>query len=150
MIKKKAAKKSAEKKKNAKKRGKKRLKKEINPAEVRKEVSRIVEAEAVEIAQAVVDEAKKGQLAPVRYLFEVANIFPAQTDPEQATEEEDSLAKILLARIEAAPKPEAEDEGESEDAGEEAKKPASTTSDHAEDVKNERAKESVGTATLVT
>lgn len=128
MIKKKASKKLTG-QKSANKSAKKRLKKETNPAAVRKEVSRIVEAEAVEMMQAVVGEAKKGQLAPVKYLFEMANIFPPQTDPEHATEEEDCLAKILLSRMEAPTKPEKnqeDDGGEEVDAEAEAKTTATT------------------------
>lgn len=128
MIKKKAANKATG-KKSKKKKGRARLKKETNPAAVRKQVSRIVEAEAVKITHAVVDEAMKGQLAPARYLFEMANIFPTQTNGEQATEEEDSLAKILLAKIEAPPKPEQDGENEVNPAEEEENPPAATAVD---------------------
>jgi hypothetical protein len=115
MIKKKAAKKTAM-KKGARKSAKK-FKKETDPAEVRKQVSMIVKAEAALMTQAVVDEAKKGQLAPVRYLFDMVNIFPGQTDPEKAPEESaDCLAEILLSKIEAPAKPEKEGEGDLEDA----------------------------------
>lgn len=130
MIKKKTANKATG-KKSKKKKGRARLKKETNPAAVRKQVSRIVEAEAVKITHAVVDEAMKGQLAPARYLFEMASIFPPQTNGEQATEEEDSLAKILLAKIllakiEAPPKPEQDGENEVNPAEEEENPPATT------------------------
>jgi len=143
-------------KKKSNKSTKPRLKKETNPADVRKQVSRIVEAEAVGMTRAVVDEAKKGQLAPVRYLFEMANIFPTQTDPEKATEEEDCLAKILLSRIEAPAKPESNDEDELEAAETgtegEAKKPAAsaTVSESGEDAKKETVLAPVGTAASVT
>ncbi len=145
------------KKKSQKKSGKARLKKETNPAEVRKQVSRIVEAAAVNIAQAVVGEAEKGQLAPTRYLFEMANIFPPQANGEQATEQEDCLAKILLARIDAPVKPEKEKEDEPEDAVDESKKsalsPASASSsgiDGPESANKETVQERVGMATSVT
>jgi hypothetical protein len=147
MIKKKATTKSTA-QKRAKKSAKKKLKKETNPAEVRKQVSRIVEAEATLMTRAVVDEAKKGQLAPVRYLFEMANIFPAQANPDTATEEEDCLAKILLSRMEAPAKPEKEDEDEL-NSGEEAATTA-VVSDPAEGVKKEAAQVSVGIVTSVT
>ena len=51
------------------------------------------------MAKAVMGEAMKGQLATVKYLFEVASIYPPATDGEQATSEEDSLAKTLLRRL---------------------------------------------------
>ena len=97
MIKK--AKSKAGKKKAAKKSGAKKSKKELNPAEVRKDISRMVEEEAANMAQAAIDEGKKGQLAPVKYLLELAKIFPAATDGSEATEDEDSLARTLLKRM---------------------------------------------------
>jgi hypothetical protein len=109
MIKKKGTRKATG-QKSAKRGRKTRLKKDINPAEVRKQVSQMVQSEAVAMTHAVVEEAKKGQVAPVRYLFEMANIFPAQANAEQATEEEDCLAKILLSRMEAPVKPEKEED----------------------------------------
>jgi hypothetical protein len=115
MIKKKKGTKKATGQKSAKKGQKTRLKKELNPAEVRKQVSQIVQSEAVLMTHAVVEEGKKGQVAPVRYLFEMANIFPAQANAEQATEEEDCLAKVLLSRMQAPAKPEKEEEDEVDD-----------------------------------
>ena len=101
--------------KSAKKARKPEVKKDINLAEVRKQVSDIVQSEAAEMTQAVVQEGKKGQVAPVRYLFEMANIFPVQANAEQATDEEDCLAKILLSRMEAPSKPEKEEDDEGDD-----------------------------------
>lgn len=155
MIKKKAASKAtgAERGKRSRKKGaKRRLKKEINPADVHKQVSQIVKSEAVEMTKAVVEEAMKGQVAPIRYLFEMANIFPAQVNPEQATEEEDCLAKILLSRIEAPPKPDAEDEDEVE-RSEGDKNPATTmpvASDGTASAKRETEHAPVGLPTSVT
>jgi len=97
MIKK--AKSKAGKKKTAKKSGAKKSKKELNPAEVRKDISRMVEEEAATMAQAAIEEWKKGQLAPVKYLLELAKIFPAATDGSEASEDEDSLARTLLNRM---------------------------------------------------
>ena len=57
------------------------------------------------MAQAVIDEGKKGQLATVRYLFEMASIFPAATDGSQATEDEDCLARTLLNRLDLPTEP---------------------------------------------
>jgi hypothetical protein len=92
-------------KKTAKKKSEAKAKPETNPAEVRKEVSKLVEAEAADMAKAVIEEARKGQLAPTKYLFEVASIYPPQTDGSQATPEEDCLAKILLDKLKLASKP---------------------------------------------
>ena len=107
MIKKKAKNKAAAKKPTRKSAGKKRETKdkpETNPAEVRKEISKLVEEAATAVAEAVIDVAKTGQLAPAKYLFEMASIFPPAPNGEQATTEEDCLAKMLLSRIEPAKK----------------------------------------------
>jgi hypothetical protein len=82
-----------------------RIGKDKNPVEVREEISRIVRTGAAGMTQAVMDEGLKGQVAPVKFLFEVASIYPAPPKGEEATEEEDCLAKILLAKISAPPKP---------------------------------------------
>jgi hypothetical protein len=50
------------------------------------------------MAQAVIDEGKKGQLATVN-LFEVAEVYPPSTDRSHATTDEDSLARTLLNRM---------------------------------------------------
>src|SRR5258707_13257026 len=97
MIKKKAKSKTAAKTAGKKKRSKK-IKKQLNPAEVRKDISQMVKSEAKEMAEAVIGEGKKGQLAMVKYLFEVAEIFPEATDGSQASTEEDCLARTLLNR----------------------------------------------------
>ncbi len=108
MIKKKAKKVAA--KKAAKKESPANARKETNPAQVRKEVSKMVESEAVAMTSAVIGEGKKGQLATVKYLFEMANIYPPAPDGTQATEEEDCLAKMLLDRLKPPVKAQAEEE----------------------------------------
>ena len=82
-----------------------RAKKESNPAEVRKDISKIVQSGARRIAKAVMEQAGSGQLAPAKYLFEVAGIYPALTDGTFATEDEDCLAKTLLNRLNLPDKP---------------------------------------------
>ena len=108
MTKKKAKSKTT--KKTAKKRSSAKTKKEMNPAEVRKEIAEMVEAEATTMAQAVIDEGKKGQLATVKYLFEVAEIYPPSTDGSHATEDEDCFAKTLLDRLDIPDTPVGRDE----------------------------------------
>ena len=98
MIKKKATSKTA-KNKAAKGKSAKKGKPELNLKEVRKELARMVGSEATTMTQAVIDEGKKGQLATVKYLFEMAEIYPESTDGSQATTNEDSLAKTLLRRM---------------------------------------------------
>ena len=99
MIKKKTSKKGNTGKKGTRKKRTSRSKKDLNPAEVRKDISRIVTESSVAIAQAVVGAAKMGQLAPAKYMWEMTGIYPAVTDVEQSTSEEDSLAKTLLDRL---------------------------------------------------
>ena len=84
--------------------------KELNPTEVRKDISRMVESHANKMAQAVIDEGEKGQLATVKYLFEMASIFPESTDGSHATEDEDCLAKTLLTRLDLPTEPVGRDE----------------------------------------
>jgi hypothetical protein len=74
-------------------------KKTVDLVEVRKDITNIVGNEAADMAQAVVDEALKGQLAPVRYLFEVAGLYPVAGEAAEARPEEDSLARTLLRRL---------------------------------------------------
>jgi len=107
MIKKKAKKKAAAKKT---KKSSTRAKKPMNPAEVRKDIARLVGSGAKKMAQAVIAEGKRGQLATVKYLFEVAEIFPPPTDGSQATSEEDSLAQTLLRRLDLPDEPIVRDE----------------------------------------
>jgi hypothetical protein len=83
----KGAKKSSRKDKNA-----------VDLVEVRKDITNIVGAGASEMTKAMVDEALKGELAPVRYLFEVAGLYPAAGDAA-VKPEEDSLARTLLRRL---------------------------------------------------
>ena len=98
----------------------KRSKKQASPVEVRKQVSEIVKEKAVQLAEAVIgksEEAVPGdlQLATVKYMFEVAAIYPPQADQESETDEEDSLAKTLLHRLNIPDKPVRRDEDEEEE-----------------------------------
>jgi hypothetical protein len=112
MIKKKATSKRATKK--AAKKKTRKGKPELNLKEVRKELAQMVGLEAAVMAKAVIDEGKKGQLATVKYLFEMAEIYPASTDGSQATTDEDSLAKTLLRRLNLPEEPIARDEEDDE------------------------------------
>ena len=110
MIKKKVQNK-AKTKTNAKKKST-NSKTDLNPADVRKEIAQMVDSQATTMAQAVIDEGKKGQLATVRYLFEMAEIYPPATDGSHATTDEDSLARTLLNRMGLPEEPIARDEEE--------------------------------------
>ena len=83
-----------------------------NPAGVRNDIAKIVESGAKKIAKAVMEQAMAGQLAPAKFLFEMAEIFPLSTDGSHATENEDSLARTLLNRLDIPDEPIARDEEE--------------------------------------
>ncbi|SRR5579864_1853789 len=74
-------------------------KKERDAKEVRHECSKLIKEDATQVTAAVIGEAKKGQLGPMKYLFEMANIFPQADDGSQASAEEESLAETLLNRL---------------------------------------------------
>jgi len=93
-------KKKAKSKKAAKKVSKKRTpRKQLDPAKVRQEIAGMVKSGAKKITQAVISHAYNGELAPAKYLLEMAGVFPAMTDGSEASAEEDSLAKTLLDRL---------------------------------------------------
>lgn len=100
MIKKKAkgkktGKKAAQRKKSTNKAGSN----DLNPSGVRKDIAAMVEAEAQKLAGAVIEEGKKGQLATVKYLFEMAKIYPEALVEEERDEGEKSLAETLLENL---------------------------------------------------
>ena len=98
--------------KKGKAKGKKSSKKEFNPAEVRKEIAELVGLNAMTMIEAVIEEGMKGQVAPTKYMLEVAHIFPQVNDGSEATREEDCLAKTLLDRLNIPDKPVGRDEEE--------------------------------------
>jgi hypothetical protein len=105
MTKKKTEKNDSAEKKSTGKRKSTRRKKELDPESVRNGISKLVKSHAEKMTEAVIEEGEKGQLATVKYLFEVAQIFPPATDGSEATSEEDSLAKTLLDRLNIPDKP---------------------------------------------
>jgi len=90
--------------------GKKEVEK--TPAEVRKELAKLILDEAENITNALISQGKIGQVAPAKYAFEVAHIFPETNDGSEATREEDCLAKTLLDRLNIPDKPVGRDEEE--------------------------------------
>jgi hypothetical protein len=87
-------------------------KKPKDVVQVRQEIAEIVKGSANEITEALVDQAIHGQSAQAKYLFEVAKIYPA-VEGEDATQEEDCLAKLLLDKLQP-PKKSAEEESDEE------------------------------------
>lgn len=114
-MKKKKAKSKTVAKKDAKKITKAAETKELNPAQVLKDISALVEAEAAGLAEAVIGEGMKGQLSPVKFLFEMAHIFPPPTDESLMSKDEDSLAETLLDRLNIPKRPLVHDELQKEE-----------------------------------
>lgn len=85
----------------------------LSPAEVREGIAKMVKSHAKEMAAAVIKQGEEGQLATVRYLWELASIFPgpAVDNDAKKDEEEESLAQTLLKRLDILERP-----GEGEDA----------------------------------
>ncbi len=73
--------------------------KEVDLEQVRKSIKVMVTDEFQEITQAAVDDAKKGQLATLKYLFEMTGVYPASTDDSGVKPEDDTLARTLLERL---------------------------------------------------
>jgi len=85
---------------SAKKQNKtKEKEKEVDLEQVRKSIKVMVTDEFQEITQAAVDDAKKGQLATLKYLFEMTGVYPASTDDSGVKPEDDTLARTLLERL---------------------------------------------------
>ena len=84
-------------KKQAKRRASKR-KKGKDIFQVRANINELVKDSAEDIATEVIKVAKTGQLAPAKYLFEAAGIYPP-TEQSAANPIERSLAHTLLTRM---------------------------------------------------
>ena len=110
--------------------------KQADPAKVRQEIAGIVKSKAKGITAAVVDKAMHGELAPAKYLLEMAGVYPLETEKTETTPEEDCLAKTLLSRIEAA---KATTEGNTEDDGDEDSKDGGDVAAEPSDPKEEPA-----------
>jgi hypothetical protein len=65
-------------------------------AQVRENLKRQVRGSAEKIADGLISVAEAGQLAPAKYLFEVAGLYPAT---EETGPRENSLAYVLLKRL---------------------------------------------------
>lgn len=103
MKKKGKGKKSGTSKKTAEKPAKRRRRnisgKQLDPVKVREDIAGIVKSRARKIAIAVANKAGLGELAPTKFLFEVAHIYPQAPEGSVSTTDEDSLAKTLLDRL---------------------------------------------------
>jgi hypothetical protein len=129
------------KKSSGKKTTKKRTnKKQVDTSKVRQEIAGIVKSGAKKITSAVMGHAMQGELAPAKYLFEVAGLYPASTDGSLPSSEEDCLAKTLLAGLNVPEHPVVADQVEGDIVVIPAK-PAGTEAKGEDDSKAETAEE---------
>src|SRR5215469_13772265 len=101
--------------KKTKKSRKKTVKKELNPGQVLEDISAVVEAQAQELLDAVIGEGMKGQVSPVKYLFEMAHIYPQAPEPVAPSKDEECLAETLLHRLNLPKTPVVHDELQKEE-----------------------------------
>ena len=89
--------------KTAKKSSVSKSQKPLDLEAVRAMVANTVGGQALNITSALVEEAKKGELAPVKFLFEMIGLYPANAGPaneeEEAAEEGKDFAKALFQRL---------------------------------------------------
>jgi hypothetical protein len=69
----------------------------VDIAVVRQNATNLIGREAALMLKAVINECKKGQYQSLKYLFEVAGIFPATADAPQ--EHEPSFAEFLCKQL---------------------------------------------------
>jgi hypothetical protein len=141
-MKKKKAKSKTAAKKTAKKSEPELETKELNPEQVLKNISALVEAQADKLAEAVIGEGMKGQVSPVKYLFEMAHIYPQPPAAIAPSKDEDSLAETLLDRLKIPKTPMVHDELQKEEEDEDVvviqpKKDTGTDSESSGDEKTE-------------
>jgi hypothetical protein len=85
---------------------KSRSRKPVDLQAIRETIANLVGVEAVEICSALAEEARKGELAPAKFRFEMSGLYPvsavaAGEDEEVDADGEDGedLAKVLLQRL---------------------------------------------------
>ena len=75
----------------------------------------MVKSKAKKITQAVISHAYNGELAPAKYLLEMAGVYPASVEESTSSADEESLAKTLLDRLNIPDNPVVHDEYEKGD-----------------------------------
>ena len=71
----------------------------VSLEEVRERVRRVIAAKAEEMTSANIEEASKGNLSPLKYLFEVLGLYPATAGEEAEPADGNDLARVLLKRF---------------------------------------------------
>jgi len=95
--------KKASARKPAKKNNVSRSRKPLDLPAIRAMIANTVGGQALDITSALVEEAKKGELAPAKFLFEVIGLYPVSAGPAdeeaEAAEDGNEFAKALLQRL---------------------------------------------------
>jgi hypothetical protein len=73
--------------------------KSVDIARVRQAMTRLVTHQAGEMVKAVIDDAKKGHSAALKYLFEMIGLYPATLESEQSEKREMSLAELFCREL---------------------------------------------------
>ena len=71
----------------------------VNLEQLRERVRKVVAEKIEDMTTAAADEAAKGHVAQLKYLFEVIGLFPATDDSKAEPEFGNDLAKTLLQRF---------------------------------------------------
>lgn len=71
----------------------------VNLDELREKVRKVVAEKIDKMANGAADEAAKGHVAQMKYLFEVIGLFPVTDDSKAEPEFGNDLAKTLLDRF---------------------------------------------------
>jgi hypothetical protein len=86
----------------------------VNLEQLREKVRKVVADKIDKMANAAADEAAKGHVAQLKYLFEVIGLFPATDDSTAEPEFGNDLAKTLLDRFHFPKSLPAEEEDDAE------------------------------------
>ena len=73
--------------------------KRVDLKAVLEQITNLVGSRAVGMVDRTIDEVNKGHYLAMKYLFEMVGLCPAINSGSEAEEEADSLAKILLERL---------------------------------------------------
>jgi hypothetical protein len=76
----------------------------------------MVGSHAADLARAVMESGKTGQLAPVKYLFEVTGLYPA-TESTETKPDKESLAHTLMRNLKLPESPIVNEDDEDADPG---------------------------------
>ena len=107
---------SAKKSTNKKASAKSKSRKPVDMQALRESIANLVGVETLNICNALAEEAKKGELAPARFLFEMSGLYSVSAsvgdqDSDADGEDGEDLAKVLLQRL-ALPVEQPEGDGE--------------------------------------